>query len=315
MSYLDFVSENYLEMSLTPDMAIDTGRPIEYEKDLVKKDGAIRNVATTLYSVNDARGEPNALAVVIRDITERRSLERQLTHQALHDPLTGLANRVLLSDRISMALNRSKRSRGKLALLYIDLDNFKTVNDTLGHAGGDCLLATVAERISSCLRATDTAARMGGDEFAVLIENIGEANDETLVAKRILDELRTAIRIHDKEAFVGASIGIALSQTDTLDPDILIRSADIAMYAAKKSGKNKYAVYKDDMHAETLHKATIESEIRGAVERNEFEVYYQPIMDLSDGSLVALEALLRWNHPRGSISARTSLFPSPRTQT
>jgi diguanylate cyclase (GGDEF)-like protein/PAS domain S-box-containing protein len=297
MSYLDFVAEDYLEFSVTPDMVIDTGRPLEYERELVKKDGSIRNISTTLYTVNGAQGLPAAMAVVVRDITDRRSLESQLTRQALHDPLTGLANRVLLADRTKIALSRSIRHRSRIALLYLDLDNFKTVNDTLGHAAGDDLLATVATRVQACLRSTDTAARIGGDEFAVLIDDLGETNDHTKIADRILEALRKPIQVSGREAYVGVSIGIALG-TGHDDHEDLIRNADVAMYTAKRGGKNRYAVYQEAMHTALVRRAQLETELRTAIEQRQFEVHYQPIVDLSHRSLVAVEALVRWNHPR-----------------
>lgn len=309
MNYHDFVPDDYLEKSFTPDMAVGERRPIEYERELVRKDGTARNVTTTLFAVSGRDGSPAAMAVVIRDITDRRSLEKQLTYQALHDPLTGLANRSLLSERVTAALSRSRRQRTNIALLFLDLDNFKTVNDTMGHAAGDSLLVTVSERLRSCLRASDTPARLGGDEFAVLVEDIKSPGEEIAVANRILTAIRTPVQIGEKEAFVGASIGIATSLSSVVVPQDLLRNADVAMYAAKREGKNRYSVYEDAMHAEVVKRAKLESELRLAIERNEFEVYFQPILDIAGSYLVGMEALVRWNHPRGERIGPDKFIP------
>lgn len=309
MNYLEFVPDDYLERSVTPEMAVEGRRPIEYERELVRKDGTARNVTTTLFAVNGSDGVPAAMAVVIRDITDRRQLERQLTHQALHDPLTGLANRVLLSERVTAALSRARRMRSQIAVMFLDLDNFKTVNDTLGHAAGDSLLNTVAERLRSCLRLSDTPARLGGDEFAILIEDIVNPGEELRVADRILTAIRTPVEINGKQAFVGASIGIALSSPSVVKPEDLLRNADVAMYTAKKEGKNRYSVYEDSMHAAVLRRAELEAEIRSAIGKSEFQLFYQPIIDLSSRAIVAVETLLRWNHPRGVLIGPAEFIP------
>jgi diguanylate cyclase (GGDEF)-like protein/PAS domain S-box-containing protein len=298
MNYHDFVPDDYLELSDPPQMAIRDKRPIEYERVLVRKDGVLRNVTTTLYAVNGRDGVPAAMAVVIRDITDRRLLEQQLTHQALHDPLTGLANRVLLGERVTTALKRAHRKRSNVAVLFLDLDNFKTVNDTLGHGAGDSLLITVAERLRSCLRASDMPARLGGDEFAILIEDVEHPGEEISVADRIMTAIRTPMEINGKEVFVGVSIGIAVSSASTEDPEDLLRNADVAMYKAKKEGKNRYTIYQDIMRAEVIHRAQLETELRTAILKKEFQLHYQPILDLSSGTVVAMETLLRWDHPR-----------------
>lgn len=298
MSFYHFVPESYLELSVTPDIAVANGRPVEYEREIVRPDGSTRNVTTTLYAVNGADGTPAAMAVVVRDITDRRLLEQQLTHQALHDPLTGLANRALLSEQVTAARSRSRRRNTNIAVLFMDLDNFKVVNDTLGHAAGDTLLVTVAKRIKGCLRTSDTAARLGGDEFAILLEDITDQDEHLSVADRIMTAVRTPILINGTEASVGASIGIALSSNSVDSPEDLLRNADVAMYRSKKDGKNRYTVYEDAMHAAVIHRSRIEAELRSAIMNKELAVHYQPIIDLSTRRVVAMEALLRWDHPR-----------------
>jgi diguanylate cyclase (GGDEF)-like protein len=234
---------------------------------------------------------------IIRDITERRSLEDQLTHQALHDPLTKLANRVLFRNRVEHALIRSERTKSEVAVLFLDLDNFKTINDTLGHASGDALLISVAERLQLCLRASDTASRLGGDEFAVLIEDTTNSESGIHVAERIREVLRTPFLIDGKQVFVGVSVGIATNSAANETPEELLRNADVAMYMAKNQGKNQYAVFESSMHDAVLRRAGLETDLRNGLENGEFEMVYQPIIDLVTGRITAMEALVRWDHP------------------
>jgi len=255
---------------------------------------------------------------IIRDITERRSLEDQLTHQALHDPLTKLANRVLFRNRVEHALTRAQRRNAEVAVLFLDLDNFKTINDTLGHASGDALLISVAERLLACLRVSDTASRLGGDEFAVLIEDTIDTEGGILVAERIREVLRTPFLIDGKQVFAGVSVGIATSSSAKETPEELLRNADVAMYMAKSQGKNQYAVFENAMHDAVLRQAELELELRNAIDQDEFEMVYQPIIDLNNGDVMAMEALIRWNHPRNihigpnefvPIAEETNLMP------
>lgn len=248
-------------------------------------------------------------AGIIRDVTERKSLEDQLTHQALHDPLTKLPNRVLFRDRVEHALNRASRRHTEIAVLFVDLDNFKKVNDTLGHNAGDVLLMTVAERLQGCLRASDTASRLGGDEFAVLIEDTTDTNGGILVAERILQILRKPVDISGRNVFVGASIGIAVSSDLASTPVTLLRNADVAMYMAKSQGKNQYAVFENEMHNALIKRSELETDLRTALNCGEFEMVYQPIMNLGSGGMVAMEALVRWNHPRGLTVGPSEFIP------
>jgi diguanylate cyclase (GGDEF)-like protein/PAS domain S-box-containing protein len=236
---------------------------------------------------------------IIRDVTERRSLEEQLTHQALHDPLTKLANRVLFRNRVEHALMRARRKDVEVAVLFLDLDNFKTINDTLGHASGDTLLISVAERLQASLRMSDTASRLGGDEFAILIEDTANTESGVLVAERIREVLRTPFLIDGKQVFAGVSIGIATCTAKKETPEELLRNADVAMYMAKSHGKNQYAVFENAMHDAVLRRAELELELRTAIDNREFEMVYQPIVNLGSGQVRAMEALIRWNHPRG----------------
>lgn len=270
----------------------------EYERSLLRRDGTKVPVTTTLYPVNDADGTPVAMAVVIRDISDRRALEEKLTYQALHDALTGLANRALLQNRVAAAVNRAGRRKTEVSLLFLDLDNFKTVNDSLGHPAGDELLRTVADRLRKCLRLTDTPARLGGDEFAILLEDVEHSAKDLVIAERVREEIQRPIDIDGKQVFVGASIGIArLRASET--PDDLLRNADVAMYTAKRSGKNRVAFFEDEMHESLLKRVRLEEEMRDGIGSGQFRLRFQPIVDLATSDVVGVEALLRWDHPRG----------------
>jgi diguanylate cyclase (GGDEF)-like protein/PAS domain S-box-containing protein len=235
-----------------------------------------------------------------RDVTERRQLEDQLAHQALHDSLTNLANQSLFRDRVEHALTRISRTDGKLAVLFIDLDNFKTVNDSLGHAAGDLLLVAVTERLQRCLRPTDTAARLGGDEFAVILEDPATEQDVIAVAQRIVSSFKRTFTIDGTEVSASVSIGIACSTPDT-SCEQLLRNADLAMYTAKRRGKGRFETYEEDMHARAVERLRLEAELRQAIARGELVPHYQPIVDLKTGATVGVEALARWIHPERGV--------------
>jgi diguanylate cyclase (GGDEF)-like protein/PAS domain S-box-containing protein len=241
----------------------------------------------------------------LRDVTERIRLEVALSHQAFHDSLTDLANKVLFTDRLEHALARAERNSRAVSVLFIDLDEFKTVNDGLGHTAGDLLLVAVADRFRGCLRATDTAARMGGDEFAVLIEDVIGEHDAEVVAQQLLDALADPFTIAGTELFVRASIGIAHGIPGAAC-DQLLRDADLAMYAAKNSGKNRYRTFEAGTQFKALDKLELGSALRRALESGEIRVQYQPIIDLGTGQVVGAEALARWHHSdRGPIPPDT----------
>lgn len=283
---------------ISSEMLHTNGKTSEYNG--LKKDGTEFPLEISLSSWETAKGL--FYSGIIRDVTERKSLEDQLTHQALHDPLTKLANRVLFRDRVEHSLTRVGRKKAPVAVLFLDLDNFKNINDSLGHAAGDQLLISVAERLQACLRSSDTAARLGGDEFAILVEDSNDTNGALLVAERIRDILRTPFSIAGKEIAVGTSIGIASAQTGKESPEELLRNADVAMYMAKTQGKGCFTVFETQMHEALVMRVELEDDMRRAIERNEFEVYYQPIVDLQSGTVMGMEALARWNHPtRGMV--------------
>jgi diguanylate cyclase (GGDEF)-like protein/PAS domain S-box-containing protein len=251
--------------------------------------------------------EPTVRGVVVntRDITERKSLEAQLVHQAFHDPLTGLANRALFLDRVTHALEVTARyGRQPVAVLFLDLDNFKTINDSFGHVPADQLLAVVARRLVDAVRTSDTVARLGGDEFAILLEDPAATMTPSTAAERITASLNEPFLVEGKEVFVTASIGIAIANQD-FSPADLLRNADTAMYQAKARGKARYEVFEARMHAETLARLELENELRRALERHELSLRYQPIVSLRDGTITGMEALVRWEHPR-----RGTLLPA-----
>jgi diguanylate cyclase (GGDEF)-like protein/PAS domain S-box-containing protein len=235
-----------------------------------------------------------------RDITERKALEAQLERKALQDPLTGLPNRALFRDRVVHTLAQPLRAERCNALLFLDLDDFKNVNDSLGHAAGDQVLLEVGERLEGCVRLRDTVARFGGDEFALLLERISE--EEALVtAQRILDTMRRPFQIGERLITSSVSIGIVFSRSVEDEPDSLIRDADTAMYTAKARGKGRYEVFNPAMHAAVLERLDIEAEMRAGIDKGEFVIFYQPLVDFSTRKIVGVEALLRWLHPSRGI--------------
>jgi diguanylate cyclase (GGDEF)-like protein/PAS domain S-box-containing protein len=234
------------------------------------------------------------IVVNYRDVTARKTLEDELKRQAFHDSLTGLANRALFADRLQHAISRAERAPTALAVLFIDLDDFKTVNDSLGHSEGDLLLTEVAERLRAGVRAGDTIARMGGDEFAVLVEDPGDAEAPVEVGRRLLSHLEAPFVHGGKELFVRASIGIATTRSRDHTADEVLRNADVAMYTAKSKGKNRLEVFEPGMHTAALTRLALKGDLERALERDEFALAYQPIVRLGGGRLSGVEALLRW---------------------
>jgi len=238
-----------------------------------------------------------------REIAERRELEEQLTHQAFHDPLTGLPNRTLFFDRLELALERARRLEGEVAVLFMDLDDFKVINDSLGHEAGDQVLLAVAERLENCMLAEETLARFGGDEFTVLLEDVSDPSDAARVAERIGEALREPFILGGRERFVTTSVGISFGGRGEERPGDLLRNADLAMYQAKARGRNRQAVFETGMGERALQRLELENELRRALERKEFALHYQPKVSLDSGEIVAMEALIRWEHPtRGLVS-------------
>jgi diguanylate cyclase len=238
------------------------------------------------------RGMARALAQTLRTL----ELVAEAVHRGLHDPLTNLPNRALFLDRLQQATHRARRAGDPVGVLFVDLDGFKTINDSLGHAGGDELLVAVAERVTSVLRAGDTAARLGGDEFAILLEGLSDEREALIVAERVTAALRAPFAVGGLDVRVRASIGVATGEGD------LLRDADVAMYQAKAQGRDRVAVFDCGMHDALVERVALENDLRRALEDGELRLAYQPIVDLAHGRLLAVEALLRWRHPtRGDV--------------
>lgn len=236
-----------------------------------------------------------------RDITERKEAERVINFQAYHDLLTHLPNRALLKDRLAMAITHARRNKRKLGVMFLDLDRFKIVNDTLGHTMGDRLLKAVAKRLQSCLRRGDTLARFGGDEFTLLLPEVRTQDDVVVIATKILDRLNAPFIIDGHELFVGASIGIALYPEAGESEEVLIQNADIAMYHIKGRGKNGYQFFSDEMNHQFSTRLSLERELRNALAEGQLRVFYQPQVDLTSGQIVGVEALVRWEHPERGL--------------
>ncbi|MGH2366569.1 MAG: putative bifunctional diguanylate cyclase/phosphodiesterase [Chloroflexota bacterium] len=249
------------------------------------------------------------LVATYRDVTERKRYERELAQLAFHDPLSGLPNRALFLDRLERALARAERHHRPVAVLFLDVDNFKVVNDSLGHGVGDQLLVTVAERIQTCLRAEDTAARLGGDEFTVLLEDVTAGHEAEAVAERIAATLQVPIVLQGREVVVTASIGIAFSAPGRDRPDGLLRHADLAMYRAKTAGKARWAVFDQSMNDAAVERLELETDLRRALDREEFRVYYQPITHLGSRRITEVEALVRWEHPQRGLVSPAQFIP------
>ncbi|MGH7507490.1 MAG: sensor domain-containing phosphodiesterase, partial [Longimicrobiales bacterium] len=275
-----------------------TGETTELDAKLRTKDGASLDCRINASARRGADGMVVGYQAILRDHTLRKRAEEQLLHNAFHDALTSLPNRALFLDRLERVLVHSNRRPGyRFAVLFVDLDRFKLINDTMGHIAGDELLTGVARRLERCLRQEDTVARFGGDEFAILLDGVLDVRDATRVAERINYELALPFRVGRREVACSASIGIALSASGYERPEDVLHDADAAMYRAKAGGRSRYEVYDTEMHSRALAQLQLEVDLRVAVERDELVVQYQPIVSLEEGTIIALEALVRWRHP------------------
>ncbi len=262
-----------------------------------KQDGSLFPVLLSRALIKDERKNDIALAGIVRDITERKMIEQQFQSLAHYDSLTSLPNRAHMIERLSQSLVQARWNNFTLALLFIDLDNFKKINDTLGHDTGDKMLKEVALRLIECVRDSDTVARMGGDEFMIILPKITRAQDAAIIAQRIIDSLISPFNLDRQECSIGASIGISQFPIDGDDYETLVKNADIAMYKAKEIGKNNYQFYNSAMNVAAFEHLVLENKLRKAVEKDEFLLHYQPQIDLKTNKIVGVEALIRWKDP------------------
>ncbi|HVG37702.1 MAG TPA: EAL domain-containing protein [Pyrinomonadaceae bacterium] len=278
------------------------------EEKFIRLDGT--EVEVEVAAVPFTYHDKSAVQVVARDITARKKVEAKLLHDAFHDALTGLPNRALFMEHLKLAVERAKRPPQQLfAVLFLDLDRFKNINDSLGHPIGDKLLIAIAGRLETCLRHFDTVARFGGDEFAILLNGVDDASDAVRVAERLQESLKKPFSLGGHDVFSTASIGIALCSPDYYQPEDVVRDADTAMYRAKALGKARHEVFDVEMHARAVALLQLENDLRRAVERAEFCVFYQPIVRIATGEICGFEALVRWHHPEYGLITPGRFIP------
>jgi diguanylate cyclase (GGDEF)-like protein/PAS domain S-box-containing protein len=270
---------------------------------LIRRDGFEIPIEDLVAPIHNRDGRVTGAVIVFRDVSTARAMALQITHSAEHDFLTGLPNRLLLRDRISQAIALAQRHGNRVAVLFLDLDGFKHINDSLGHSTGDKLLQSIAKRLVECVRGADTVSRQGGDEFVVLLSDVAHADDAAITARRMLKAVEETHCVDQRDLHVTASIGVSVYPDDGLDAESLIQNADTAMYQAKENGRTSYEFFKPAMSVRAVERQFIEENLRRAVEREEFVLHYQPKINLSSGRITGAEALLRWTHPaRGAVT-------------
>lgn len=305
----NYSPESWEKLKLATGKALKDGTPYALDVELVRPDGTKRWIIARGEAMHNSLGLIVGLHGTIQDITERKRYEEQLEYHANHDSLTGLPNRKLLADRITKALSYADRYRCGAAVLFIDLDEFKVVNDSLGHDAGDLLLKLVSERIQHCVRAIDTVARIGGDEFVVVLADIAEDEDSAEVAQRIQNDVCQPINIDGHKLFVSCSIGISIYPKDGEDAQTLLKNADVAIYRAKEVGRNNYQYYTAALNEKAVTRRIMEKYLRQALDRGEFLLHYQPKVDLASGRIIGMEALLRWQSPELGLVPPAGFIP------
>jgi diguanylate cyclase (GGDEF)-like protein/PAS domain S-box-containing protein len=276
---------------------------------LLRRDGTEVCIEDSVAPIHDRGGAVTGAVMVFHDVSAARAMALKMSFLAQHDSLTDLPNRVLLNDRLSEAIALSQRHQRRLAVLFLDLDRFKHINDSLGHAVGDGVLRSVARRLYTCIRSSDTVGRHGGDEFVVLLWDMRHSQDAAVTATKILDALREPHHINTHRLHITGSIGIATYPDDGADADTLMKKADMAMYHAKDSGCDSYQFFEPDMNARAVERRSLEEDLHYAVERRELALHYQPIVDLASGAIVGAEALIRWHHPQRGVVCPEQFIP------
>ncbi|HYE87349.1 MAG TPA: EAL domain-containing protein, partial [Vicinamibacterales bacterium] len=277
---------------------------------LVGRDGNETAIEHSAAPIHDRQGNILGAVIVFRDVIVSRERRLQMLHLAEHDALTDLPNRLLLNDRLARAIALARRYGRRLAVLFLDCDRFKHINDTLGHAVGDQVLRSVAKRLTTCVRESDTVSRHGGDEFLILLSEVDHPEDAGLIAEKIVSSIAEPHFVAGHELQLTVSVGIALYPEDGQDAQSLIMRADTAMYHAKNTGRNRVGFYRADMEAPAIKRSSIESELRNAIDKHEFELFYQPTIDLETGVIAGAEALMRWRHPEKGIISPDQFIPA-----
>jgi diguanylate cyclase (GGDEF)-like protein/PAS domain S-box-containing protein len=276
---------------------------------LIRRDYSELAIEDSAAPIHDSSGQIKGAVMVFHDMTAAKTMTQKMAHLAQHDALTNLPNRALLNDRIAQGIALAERHHSQLALLFLDLDNFKHINDSLGHGIGDQMLQAVAMRLTNCVRSSDTVSRLGGDEFVVLLSEDNSAEDAARIAEKILTSLAGAHSLSGHQLHVTSSIGISIYPTDALNAEDLIKNADTAMYQAKEEGRNNYQFFKREMNVRAVERQLIEAHLRTALERKEFVLFYQPKIDLQNGQISSAEALIRWQHPEFGLLEPERFIP------
>ncbi|HEY4357128.1 MAG TPA: EAL domain-containing protein [Acidobacteriaceae bacterium] len=276
---------------------------------LVRRDGFEIPIEDSVAPIHDREGHATGAVIVFHDVTEERAMAAQIVHSARHDFLTGLPNRVLLHDRVSQAIASALRGSRKIAVMFLDLDGFKHINDSLGHAVGDQLLQSIAKRLVACVRPSDTVSRQGGDEFVVVLADMAQPDGANQVAKRMLEAVAEPHPIEGHDLLVTTSIGVSLYPDDGVDAGTLIKNADTAMYQAKEHGRQNYQFFKSAMNVRAVERQSLEAGLRRALKQNEFSLHYQPKVSLRTGEITGAEALIRWTHPTQGMMSPAQFIP------
>ena len=276
---------------------------------LVRRDGFETAIENSVAPIHDRQGQVTGVVFVFHDASVTRVMATEMTYLAHHDFLTDLPNRMLLKDRLTQAISSARRNGNRIGVLFLDLDQFKRINDSLGHAVGDQLLQSVAKRLTACVRRSDTVSRQGGDEFVVLLPELEHAEDAGLSAKKVLTALSEPHRIAEHNLHVSVSIGVSIYPDDGQDAETLIQNADTAMYQAKANGRNNYRFFKKEMNVRAVERQSLEGSLRRALERAEFVLHYQPKINLETGAITGAEALIRWQHPDRGLLAPSHFVP------